>query len=106
MGNLGEWVDAGPGVRRKILSVGRGVMNMVVEFAEGAVGAEHAHPQEQLTYVLEGEFEFRVDGRTLVVRKGDSLYIPSGATHGVRALSAGVLLDTFAPVREDLLGHC
>lgn len=103
MGRIGEWEDVEPGVRRKILSVGRSIMNMVVEFTQGASGAEHAHPHEQLTYVLKGEFEFRIDGRAVTIREGDSLYVPSGVRHGVRALSAGVLLDTFTPVREDLL---
>jgi quercetin dioxygenase-like cupin family protein len=40
-----------------------------------------------------------------VLAAGDSVYVPSNARHGAKALEAGTLIDVFTPVREDLLGR-
>jgi quercetin dioxygenase-like cupin family protein len=103
MNNIGIWVDAEAGVRRKILEAGSNIMMMEVHFEEGAIGAEHSHPHEQLTYCLKGSFEFSVSGETSILEAGQTLYIPSHAIHGTKALENGVLLDVFTPLRKDLL---
>ena len=38
-----------------------------------------------------------------VLEAGQAIYIPGNARHGAKALEAGVLLDIFTPLREDLL---
>jgi quercetin dioxygenase-like cupin family protein len=80
---------------------------MLVEviFAAGAVGARHAHPHEQATYCLSGEFAFSVGETTMTLCPGDSVFIPASVPHGVTCLAAGRLLDTFTPQREDFLPH-
>ncbi|GIP36970.1 cupin [Paenibacillus sp. J31TS4] len=103
MGNVGQWEQAEPGVTRKIFPVGQSLMMMEVRFEEGAEGYEHSHPHEQISYVLRGAFEFRIDGEPRLVRQGETIVIPSGARHGTRALEAGALLDAFTPIREDLV---
>lgn len=103
MSNIGVWENAEPGVRRKILQAGAGLMMMEVHFEAEAEGYEHSHPHEQMTYCLQGRFEFRVNGIIHALQAGDALSIPSGAVHGCRALEAGALLDAFTPVRKDLL---
>lgn len=103
MSNVGVWQQAEPGVQRKILNAGKGIMMMEVHFEAGAEGYEHSHPHEQMTYCLKGSFEFRIDGTPFVLKCGESIYIPSGAMHGVLALETGALLDAFTPLREDLL---
>jgi quercetin dioxygenase-like cupin family protein len=95
--------DLGGGVTRKILAHDGGLMQVEVAFQEGAVGALHSHPHEQLTYVLSGEFEFTIGDETRVVRAGDTLYKRSGVLHGCRCIKSGVLLDTFTPQRIDYL---
>jgi quercetin dioxygenase-like cupin family protein len=99
------WVDAEPGVRRRILRAEGRLMLMEVEFAAGAAGYEHRHVHEQISYCTSGRFEYSLDGRRVVLSKGESIYVPSNALHGARALEAGVLLDVFTPVRDDLLGR-
>ena len=96
--------DLGGGVTRRVLAHGGGLMQVEVSFEEGAVGALHSHPHEQLTYVLSGEFEFTIGDVTRVVRAGDTLYKKSGVMHGCRCLRPGILLDTFTPQRDDFLG--
>jgi quercetin dioxygenase-like cupin family protein len=103
MSALEEWQAAEPGVRRKITAVGKGIMSMMVEFDAGAEGYVHSHPHEQLSYVIRGELDFTIDGNVRRVREGDSIYIPGNAKHGVKALTAAALFDTFTPLRDDLL---
>ena len=62
---------------------------------------EHAHEHEQLSHVLEGEFEMTVDGETQICRPGGIVSIPSHVKHSGRAISDCVLIDVFQPVRED-----
>ena len=95
--------DLGGGVRRKILAYGDDIMQVYVQFETGAIGAMHSHPHTQLTYVLEGEFEFTIDGEKKIVRKGDTLLKLPNMPHGCVCLKAGVLLDTFTPMREDFV---
>ncbi|MCM3268247.1 cupin domain-containing protein [Paenibacillus elgii] len=103
MSNINVWENAEPGVKRKIFEPGAGIMMMEVHFEEGAEGYAHSHPHEQLSYCLKGRIEFTVDGETKVIAAGETIYIPSGAKHGCRALEASALLDSFTPVREDLV---
>ncbi|MCR2806038.1 cupin domain-containing protein [Paenibacillus soyae] len=103
MSNIGVWEPAEPGVKRKIMEPGKTVMMMEVHFEEGAEGYQHSHPHEQMSYCLKGRIAFTIDGVTTEISAGDSIYIPSGAVHGVKALEPSALLDCFTPVREDLV---
>ena len=51
-------------IDRKIRAKGGRMMMVEVFFKAGAIGAEHRHPHEQLTYCLSGEFVFNVEGET------------------------------------------
>ena len=97
--------DLGGGMRRRVLAHGGGLMQVEVQFEEGAVGALHSHPHEQLTYVLSGEFEFTIGGETRIVRAGDTLYKRPGIEHGCVCRRAGALLDTFTPQRQDFIAR-
>ena len=78
-------------------------MLMEVQFAAGAAGYEHQHVHEQISYCVAGRFEYSLSGTIHVLAAGDSIYVPSNARHGAKALAAGTLVDVFTPVREDLL---
>ncbi|WP_153463012.1 MULTISPECIES: cupin domain-containing protein [Sediminibacillus] len=99
----GEWEQAEPGVKRKVFTPGKSLMMMEVHFEKGAEGSEHSHPHEQLTYCMEGSFEFTIEGEKHLVHAGETLVIPGNQVHGALALEKGILLDTFTPLREDLL---
>ena len=104
MAEIGVWEDAEPGIRRRILQAQGGLMLMEVRFAAGAAGYEHNHVHEQISYCTAGRFEYSLDGRTVMLSEGESVYVPSNARHGAKAVEAGTLIDVFTPVREDLLG--
>ena len=82
-------------------SAGEGIVK--VKFETGAIGTPHTHPHTQTTYVASGVFEFTTDGETKIVRPGDGVYMKPGILHGCICLEAGVLIDTFSPMREDFL---
>ncbi|RUW57885.1 cupin, partial [Mesorhizobium sp. M7A.F.Ca.US.008.03.1.1] len=42
-------------------------------------------------------------GRSEILAAGGSFIVPSGLVHGVKALEAGRLVDSFAPHRADFL---
>lgn len=98
-----EGEPCGEGVSRKILGRGGNMMMVEVTFKKDAVGSPHKHIHEQVSYIAGGSFEFIVEGEKQVVRQGDSIYIPSNAGHGCRALEDSVIVDVFTPQREDFL---
>ncbi len=52
------------------------------EFDPGFGTGRHTHPGEELTYILEGEIELRVDGQPpRVVRAGETFFLPAGVVH-------------------------
>jgi quercetin dioxygenase-like cupin family protein len=78
---------------------------MLVEFTfvKGGVGALHSHPHVQSSYIAEGVFDVTIDGETQRIAAGGGYIVPSGLVHGVVAIEAGKLIDSFTPRREDFL---
>lgn len=99
----GEWVETGAGSRRRVLLLTDELMMVEFSFEKGAMGALHSHPHVQAGYVAEGRFTVTVAGRTEVLSAGDSFIVPSNEIHGVEALEAGRLIDSFTPHRADFL---
>ena len=91
-----------PTIARKIIS-GEKAMVAQVFLAQGAVVPEHKHESEQITYILEGALLFEIDGKEILVGKGQVLRIPSWKPHKATALEDTLDLDIFSPIREDWL---
>ena len=98
-----ELKDLGNGVHRKLLARNEKLMTVEVYFEENAVGAIHSHPHDQISYIVEGEFEYTIGGIKTIVKKGDSCIIEPNIPHGVYCLKKGMLLDVFTPTRKDFL---
>ncbi len=89
---------------RRILAYSDNVMIVEVKFLKDAVGYSHKHPHEQISYVIDGEFEYTVDKKSMIIKKGDSVFIPSDVIHSCKVLTnEGTLLDVFTPARKDFL---
>ncbi|WP_256756865.1 cupin domain-containing protein [Cohnella sp. WQ 127256] len=99
----GEWQQISQEIRRKILPPGKQLMSMLVEFKQGGFGPEHAHPHEQLGYVVSGKIKMVLGDKEIVVATGEQVWVPSNVPHSVLALEDTLLLETFTPLREDLL---
>ena len=98
-----EIVDIGGGLKRQQLGYNHELMAVKIWFEEGAIGYNHAHRHSQVTYVVEGEFHFNIDGVTTIMKAGDSCLIQPWADHGATCPTGGILIDMFSPPREDFL---
>jgi quercetin dioxygenase-like cupin family protein len=78
-------------LQRHDLSVrGREVIQVLVEFAPGVSFPRHAHPGEEIVYVVEGALEYQIDGKPPVTLKaGEVLFIPDGGVHAVKNVGSG-----------------
>ena len=93
-----------PGITRRIMSYCDKVMVCELEFVKGTPSKVHKHPHEQITYVISGALKFSVGGEEQIVHAGDAIYMPANVEHGVLlALEDSVIVDTFAPKRDDFL---
>ncbi|WP_046176320.1 cupin domain-containing protein [Domibacillus indicus] len=97
-----EKTSAGVGAVRKLLGRGGTLTMAEVTFEKDAIGEMHSHEHEQVCYIVQGRFEFNLDGDIRLLQKGDSVYVPSNTQHGVKALDdQSIILDVFTPQRED-----
>ncbi|WP_338042650.1 cupin domain-containing protein [Mucilaginibacter straminoryzae] len=97
------WEDAGPGVKRQLFGYGETLMMIKVKFEAGSIGARHSHPHVQATYIESGIFEMTIGDEVRTISKGDGYFVPSNMEHGIRCIEAGMLIDSFSPMREDFI---
>jgi len=79
-------------LQRHDLSIpGREVIQVVVELAPGVTAPAHTHPGEEIIYVIEGSWEYQVEGRPPVTLKaGEVLFIPAGAVHSAKNVGSSI----------------
>jgi len=82
---------------------GKEAMLMHAVLEKGADVPKHSHPEEQISFVLEGRLLFEIENEACEVFAGEAVHIPAGAEHAVRALESSVVVDIFSPVRMDLI---
>ena len=98
-----KWENPGPGIRRQIMGYDEQLMMVKVQFEKGAVGTMHEHHHSQATYVVSGKFELTIGEQKEILSAGDGYYVAPNKPHGCVCLEAGVLIDTFTPMRADFL---
>ena len=78
-------------LQRHDLSVpGREVLQVRVDLAPGVTFPMHSHPGEEIIYVLEGVWEYQVEGKgAMTLKAGDVLFIPAGVKHGAKNVGSG-----------------
>ncbi|AHJ97137.1 cupin domain-containing protein [Hymenobacter swuensis] len=101
--NNETWLTVADGVQRRVLTHGPDLMLVKVRFETGGIGARHQHVHSQITYVESGVFRCVVGEEEMVLRAGETFYAAPNVWHGVECLEAGVLLDSFSPMREDFV---
>lgn len=107
-GNWTTWKDLDPIEMVPGLTfqpvLGERLMVNFVSLEPHTVAPVHWHEEEQITFVIEGEFEFEVAGEKRMLRRGDSVVIPPNVPHGARTLASSCLeVDAFHPPRRGLL---
>jgi quercetin dioxygenase-like cupin family protein len=87
---------------RKVIS-GEKAMLAQIFIAKDAEVPRHQHESEQLTCVLDGSIKLKVEGKEVVLHKGEILVIPSNVPHSAVALEDYFGLEVFSPIRIDWL---
>jgi quercetin dioxygenase-like cupin family protein len=90
-----------PGLERRILAHNENMMLVEHRMKVGWAGARHAHPHDQLVYVISGRLRFAAGADEFEVAGGDSFILRGGLEHQAWALEPSVVLDVFTPYRED-----
>jgi quercetin dioxygenase-like cupin family protein len=79
-------------LQRHELSVpGREVIQVRVDLDPGVAFPAHSHPGEEIAYVLDGVWEYDIEGKAPVTLKaGEALFIPAGTVHSAKNVGSGV----------------
>lgn len=88
------------GLSRQVMHGEKATLSRLTARA-GAGAARHYHVNEEFSWVLSGALQYNFDDRTVVVRAGEVIVVPSNVPHAVVALEDSVFVDFFAPLRED-----
>jgi quercetin dioxygenase-like cupin family protein len=99
LSSLGER-EVVPGFFGKFLHTDRMTVS-VFRVRAGSRLPPHSHPHEQVSIVVEGRLEMRLEGFLRVLERGIVASIPPNAEHSGLALSDCEIIDIFSPVRED-----
>jgi quercetin dioxygenase-like cupin family protein len=98
-----EPIEVVPGLKFQPI-LGDRLMANFVYFEPNTEAPVHWHDEEQISIVLEGEFEFEVGGEKRIVKRGDAILIPPNVPHGARTFDTTCLqMDLFHPPRQGLL---
>lgn len=57
---------------------------VMIEVQPGGSAGRHTHPGIETGYVLEGEADLIIEGKTQHLKAGDSYLIPAGVVHDVK----------------------
>ncbi len=92
------------GTERRVLSYGGRLMLVEFRFAADVASAPHAHPHEQVGYVISGEIDFIEEGKPAQrLGAGGSYYVSPNVRHHIVTRAPTVLVDCFTPLRDDFL---
>jgi quercetin dioxygenase-like cupin family protein len=94
-----------PGIRMRTLCFGSTTLMTEFRLRQGHTLPIHAHPQEQIGYLVSGHIVLTIGEETHDVLAGDSWCITGGVEHGAEVLQDAVAVEVFSPVREDYLPH-
>ncbi|NUT54970.1 MAG: cupin domain-containing protein [Thermoleophilia bacterium] len=87
---------------RRLISTER-MMIAQVFLDKGCIVPQHAHENEQLTYILEGKLRFWLgedESEVVDVGAGEVLHLPSWLPHKAEALEDTLDVDVFSPPRQ------
>lgn len=80
---------------------GKGLTLGYVEIKAGNKLPEHHHVHEQITFIIEGQLDMMIGGKSCSLTAGMYYVIPSNVPHSAIAKTDCKAIDVFNPVRED-----
>jgi quercetin dioxygenase-like cupin family protein len=101
-------VSQPPGIRRTDLQrqdlgtvPGHEVVQVRNDFDPGIAFGRHWHPGEEIIYVVEGTFEYDVDGQSArTLNAGNAMVIPAGTIHSAKSSGSGKAAEVSTYVVE------
>lgn len=60
-----------------------------IDFEPGISFGNHRHPGEEIIYVIEGVFEYQVEGKPVILKAGEVLFLPPGTIHSAKNIGTG-----------------
>jgi quercetin dioxygenase-like cupin family protein len=87
-----------PGITARVINTDQ-LTVAYVTIKAGTLLPEHAHPQEQVCNVLQGQLEMTIEGDTRVLEPGITATIAPDLRHSGRALTDCLVMDIFHPHR-------
>jgi len=87
------------GVTRRLLSTGERIQVFLLEMKGGISVPEHAHVNEQASYVVKGRFETTVGEEKGILSEGYWVRIPSNVPHSGFIFEDTILIDIYSPSR-------
>jgi len=99
-----EWTTLRKGVERKAFS-GAGSTLALHRLWPGHELSPHAHPHEQVVYILAGEVDFHVGDEVVRLKAGGLLVVPPNVTHYAEIVGTEPVLnlDVFTPARPEVV---
>jgi quercetin dioxygenase-like cupin family protein len=103
---LTDWKDisefmAREGIFGKLAESGT-IQVIQYRYLPGSVFEEHSHPEEQMTIGIEGDLEFEIEGKKVLLGPGSIAHIPGGAPHS--AVNKGdvqaITINIYSPPRK------
>ncbi|MBA2427460.1 MAG: cupin domain-containing protein [Actinobacteria bacterium] len=84
--------------------LGESLLVNFVHFEPHTEAPLHSHVEEQIAFVIDGEFEFEIAGEKRTLRRGMAAVIPPNVPHAARTYETSCLeVDVFHPPRRALL---
>jgi quercetin dioxygenase-like cupin family protein len=85
--NMEGLVEYQPGsvVSRTVIDKPAGTLTLFT-FGEGQGLSEHTAPYDALVYILDGEAEITISGKSNLVKRGEMLIMPADKPHALRAV--------------------
>jgi|ERR1700732_3763071 quercetin dioxygenase-like cupin family protein len=96
------WQPVRKGIDRKAFS-GDGATLALHRLQPGHEPRPHAHPYEQIVYIMAGEVDFHVGDETIRLGPGGLLTVPPNVTHYAEVVGSEEVLnlDVFTPRRAE-----
>ena len=99
--------DILPGGAQRRLGNTDNLMMVIIDFDNGPQrepDPPHSHPNEQVSYVAEGEIFFFLENQRQRLSAGDMFLVPPDIPHTIQLLTEHVrLVDCFTPIRQNFL---
>lgn len=97
--------DIVPGLQFRPIAGEDSLLN-VVHFSPHTLAPLHAHAEEQVVLVIDGEFEFNIDGVLRVMKAGDVAVVPSWVPHAAQTYDTECTeVDFFTPPRSTIVEY-